>query len=385
MQLRREQYESIKNDLESPSVDDMYLVPTEWLRGWITGIYKQDTVPNTSTSQKDNNSNYPVVDDKIHDLTVESDEDVNICESTVPPVQQNVSLVHQGVFNEPITNLENLCQHKTGLKPSSLLKYKAISSIAYHTICSSLQNGGQSNYCDYELNYKTAICQTCLSAFREATSNVSSIYSKFNTIIDQLDKRDRLDDISIRDEEYFILEKAWIVQLRKICEKLLKSLNFGSRSVANGKIDSFFGNESKANAIDITTVENGDGEKSLSSALAYEIKTFTNQIINEGITCQHNKLIPSYKRRSRVISIETWNIIQNTFTQTKEYLSTDEICPICLSYEEIETDIKKEEKIKRNNQITEKCLHMLYSRKNKYPHELTNVTDAFTNSSNDKR
>ena len=257
-----------------------HLVPTTWLRQWITGVKDKAE----SSIQK--TELVPAEAGALVDLT----EDVSSPPRGAAVVAPTASA--SSVFDEKICNLQHCCKHSAGLHPRldplALGQYKALPEAAFRALIDGSDTAVDHDF--HSGNFRCALCCTEHSSARRRDLHTRNRYGAILTRI-AADER----DVPLRAADTFLVPAKWLSALKRFCDTVDKEAVRESPWVADVATED-------ANALD---------PKVTSSLLCAE----------------HGK--PAHGLRSRKVSAGAWELICASFPSAVECRASAELCGAC--------------------------------------------------------
>lgn len=378
---------SITSTLEQED-EDMYLSPHHAGDGDSFDLRHADTLP------------IPI-SKNVNEEEIKHPEVVTEIQTSFPQIKDT----YNPIFCEPISNMANMCSHKSGLHPTMLQNYKVISHDAFSVIISSISERyqGESNVklIDYDITRENVICHKCIYDVKKKAESTKASYDKYLKMYELCDAKLNLETKQSRgnqsprslrngnsstvhrDNIGYYVEKSWLSSLKKLIDrtqKLLSSkpsiLQLASGNTGRKRNHSSFAATAVSSMENFVVSSRASNVDSMTSNFNAS-QEFTDVIPNTTLSCKHNQFSPEHKRRAKLVSAKAWNNIRKHYPNAIEYSTSSEVCPVCAVDMEEANESKKDERTKRQIEISEKCLQTLYNRKAFYPSEIADDCDDY--------
>ena len=332
--------------------DDMHiLIPTSWLRNWITGT-ECKSLSQDSIDQNNDNGN-------VFDLT--GGNAVTDNNNIIDISQEDIARkdCESAVFCEKILNLPFVCSHSPDFRGSKDLlanysfddsnhihplviaeHFKLIPHDAYLILAESILKRSidanavpfSRNLCidsvtDFKFTNLNVKCDICCAVEMTKKSDVQETCEKYADLLHRINNDCAEDALFISQHGgvkiAHLIEKRWVTWLKKQIEKFHRDISGRKqtnsvketpfqylRNFSNDKVKNESGKES---SMIPTLQEEGD---SMASTLTYENKDTTSSTLNHSLLCSHNMLVPNFHRRVKTISPAVWETIKELFPQS---------------------------------------------------------------------
>ena len=235
VQQRKDKFREIQKHLCPSSVNDLYhLIPSDWLRSWISGV--EYTAPSATSVKPNENGVCDLTCDDTASAPVDCEDSMCIdligevaAEQPDKKMYTHTSIeekeadapnkedtpiypIHGVLFSDPISNVFGRCKHNKGIDPTLLHRYKAVSDDAFAILCADIiewrcHSDAAALPIDWDVNRNNAICPQCA---KEAAETASSQLDVINTLKVAL--------TAVMEDEpdmRYCIEKKWLTALRK--------------------------------------------------------------------------------------------------------------------------------------------------------------------------
>jgi hypothetical protein len=382
---RKQTYEEVSAGITpSPSGSEPYnLVPTKWLRQWITGLPNAvDCHKRDQDSQDEQNAAVSIGNSSRAAIHITDD---NVGESSERPTGYAKSEDHSAIRNQdnsmhPIFSdrpsfCSVMCSHGH-LNPAAVRDVKVVSRRAYQNMLCSLCEGDDaiSEQNELELCNSNYRCEDCFNSTVATRSQQSDHLSSIDSVLEAIAAADNIQG-GARGSDVIAtatttssgscwISKKWLQRFNRYATSLKKDLES-----AQGASSSKQGGQTRGlDKYLVTKTITNDGKKTAELLGSLDA-------INSDLLCHHQKPLPLFQKLAKPYPEAIWErlipLLDGVNKIPPVHLSVAEAvpCSACSSVHDNAIEDLERKKAFRSSQMGSKHIQALFNRKHIYPPE----------------